>query len=61
MPRFVNLKGSMNTFDNNKPVLSSSERLKNKRDKTIYHEEQFYAKTVMTTVHYVKISSIKKT
>jgi len=40
MPRFVNLKGSMNPFDNNKPVLSSSERLKNKRDKTIYQAEK---------------------
>ena len=36
MPRYANLKGSMNPFDNNKPVLSSSERLKNRRDKTIY-------------------------
>ena len=42
MPRFVNLKGSMNTFDNNKPVLSSSERLKNKRDKTIYKAQKQY-------------------
>ena len=40
MPRYVNLKGSMNTFDNNRPVLSSSERLKNKRDKTIYQAEK---------------------
>jgi len=40
MPRFANLKGSMNTFANNKPVLSSSERLKNKRDKTIYQAQK---------------------
>lgn len=40
MPRFANLKGSMNPFDNNKPVLSSSERLKNKRDKTIYQSQK---------------------
>ena len=40
MPRFTNLKGSMNPFDNNKPVLSSSERLKNKRDKTIYQSQK---------------------
>ncbi len=40
MPRYQNLKGSMNTFDNNRPVLSSSERLKNKRDKTIYQAEK---------------------
>ena len=40
MPRFANLKGSMNPFDNNKPVLSSSERLKNKRDKTIYQAQK---------------------
>ena len=40
MPRFANLKGSMNPFNNNKPVLSSSERLKNKRDKTIYQSQK---------------------
>ena len=40
MPRFANLKGSMNPFDNNRPVLSSSERLKNKRDKTIYQSQK---------------------
>jgi len=40
MPRYGNLKGSMNPFDNNKPVLSSSERLKNKRDKTIYQAQK---------------------
>jgi hypothetical protein len=40
MPRYANLKGSMNPFDNNKPVLSSSERLKNKRDKTIYQAQK---------------------
>ena len=40
MPRFANLKGSMNPFDNNKPVLSSSERLKNRRDKTIYQAQK---------------------
>ena len=45
MPRFVNLKGSMNTFDNNKPVLSSSERLKNKRDKTIYQTQKLNYQT----------------
>ena len=36
MPRFVNLKGSMNPFDNNKPVLSSSDRIRNKKSKYIY-------------------------
>ena len=36
MPRFANLKGSMNTFDNNKPVLSSSDRIRNKKSKYIY-------------------------
>jgi len=40
MPRFANIKGSMNPFDNNRPVLSSSDRLKNKRDKTIYQAEK---------------------
>jgi len=40
MPRFASLKGSMNPFDNNKPVLSSSERLKNRRDKTIYQSQK---------------------
>ena len=40
MPRFANLKGSMNPFDNNRPVLSSSDRLKNKRDATIYQAEK---------------------
>jgi hypothetical protein len=40
MPRFANMKGSMNPFDNNKPVLSSSDRLKNKRDATIYQAEK---------------------
>ena len=46
MPRYANLKGSMNPFDNNKPVLSSSERLKNKRDKAIYNgaKQRFQAK-----------------
>ena len=36
MPRFVNLKGSMNPFDNNRPVLSSSDRTRNKKSKYIY-------------------------
>ena len=36
MPRFANLKGSMNPFDNNKPVLSSSDRIRNKKSKYIY-------------------------
>jgi len=40
MPRYQNLKGSMNPFSNNKPVLSASERLKNKRDKTIYQSQK---------------------
>ena len=40
MPRFANLKGSMNPFGNNRPVLSSSDRLKNKRDATIYQAEK---------------------
>ena len=40
MPRYQQLKGSMNTFNNNKPVLSASERLKNKRDKTIYQSQK---------------------
>ena len=46
MPRYQNLKGSMNTFGNNTPVLSSSDRLKNKRDKTIYQaqKQQFQSK-----------------
>jgi len=45
MPRFANLKGSMNPFDNNKPVLSSSERLKNKRNKTIYQTQKLNYQT----------------
>ena len=45
MPRFANLKGSMNPFNNNKPVLSSSERLKNKRDKTIYQAQKLNYQT----------------
>ena len=40
MPRYQNLKGSMNPYNNNKPVLSASERLKNKRDKTIYQSQK---------------------
>jgi hypothetical protein len=36
MPRFVNLKGSMNPFDNNRPVLNSSDRTRNKKSKYIY-------------------------
>ena len=46
MPRSQNLKGSMNTYGNNRPVLSSSERLKNKRDKTLYQaqKQQFQSK-----------------
>ena len=40
MPRFANIKGSMSPFDNNKPVLSSSDRIKNKRDQTIYQAEK---------------------
>ena len=46
MPRYQNLKGSMNTYGNNRPVLSSSDRLKNKRDKTIYQtqKQQFQSK-----------------
>jgi hypothetical protein len=46
MPRYQNLKGSMNTYGNNRPILSSSERLKNKRDKTIYQaqKQQFQSK-----------------
>ena len=32
MPRFTSLKGSMNPFDNNKPVLSSSDRIRNKKE-----------------------------
>jgi len=40
MPRYQQLKGNMNPFNNNKPVLSASERLKNKRDKTIYQSQK---------------------
>ena len=40
MPRYQNLKGSMNPYTNNKPVLSASERLKNRRDKTIYQSQK---------------------
>ena len=40
MPRFENLKGSMNPFSNNRPRLTASERIKNKRDATIYQAEK---------------------
>jgi len=40
MPRYQNLKDSMNPYTNNKPVLSSSDRLKDKRDKTIYKTQK---------------------
>jgi len=36
MPRFANIKGSMNPFDNNRPVLNSSDRTRNKKSKYIY-------------------------
>ena len=36
MPRYQNLKGSMNPFDNNRPVLNSSDRIRNKKSKYIY-------------------------
>ena len=40
MPRFENLKGSMNPFSNNRPRLTASERIRNKRDATIYQAEK---------------------
>jgi len=40
MPRYQQLKGNMNPYNNNNPVLSASERLKNKRDKTIYQSQK---------------------
>jgi len=36
MPRYQTLKGSMNPFDNNRPVLNSSDRIRNKKSKYIY-------------------------
>ena len=48
MPRYQNLKGSMNPYTNNKPVLSASERLKNKRDKTIYQSQKMNYKSSKT-------------
>jgi hypothetical protein len=65
MPRFVNLKGSMNTFDNNKPVLSSSERLKNKRDKTIYQTQKLNYQTTKNcgnrNVRYYNNGTVRST
>ena len=40
MPRYQNLKDSMNPYNNNKPILSSSERLQNKKCKTIYQTQK---------------------
>ena len=48
MPRYQQLKGNMNPFNNNKPVLSASERLKNKRDKTIYQSQKMNYKSSKT-------------
>ncbi len=40
MPRYQNLKDSMNPYNNNKPILSYSERLQNKKCKTIYQTQK---------------------
>ena len=40
MPRYQHLKDSMNPYNNNKPILSSSERLQNKKCKTIYQTQK---------------------
>ena len=39
----------MNPFDNNKPNLSASELIRNKRDRTIYNTEKtdFQSKTIL--------------
>jgi len=63
MPRYTNLKGSMNPFDNNKPVLSSSERLKNKRDVTIYQtaKQQFQTKRLSNNMRFYGNGTIRST
>jgi hypothetical protein len=63
MPRFANIKGSMNPFDNNKPVLSSSDRLKNKRNKTIYQAEKqrFQNKRCGKNVRYYSNGTVRST
>jgi len=55
MPRFANLKGSMNPFDNNKPVLNSSDRTRNKKSKYIYAA----AKQKFQTKRYCNGKNIK--
>ena len=63
MPRFENLKGSMNPFSNNRPRLTASERIKNKRDATIYQaEKSIYQSTKQCgnkNVKYYKNGTIK--
>lgn len=63
MPRFENLKGSMNPFSNNRPRLTASERIKNKRDATIYQaEKSIYQSTKQCgnkNVKYYKNGTVK--
>ena len=63
MPRFTSLKGSMNPFDNNKPVLSSSDRIRNKKSKYIYAaaKKKFQTKRPCNTknIKYYKKGTVR--